>query len=315
MLQQDNNLEDMSWQQWTTASKPKIQGTWNLHNALVQGQTQPVDHFFLFSSEGAVSGQWGQANYNAGNTFLDAFVSYRHSLGLAASTVNIGPIEDIGYLSENTEVLEALRATSTHIMKEPELLDSIELMLKRSRPPRPQPAAASSDQHLSPARFRYVQSSQIAIGLRSLLPIDAPHNRTLWRKDPRMLVYRNLEATADSALLGSAVASSDEALGKFLRDISSNMALLRSTETVELVTREIGKTLLGFLMRSEGELDLEAPLATVGIDSLISIELRNWIRRRLGAEVTVLEIVRAESVRHLGLTVQMKLIEKYQARG
>lgn len=58
MVFQDNNLEDMSWQQWTTVSQPKIQGTWDLHNALIQEQAQPVDQFFLFSSAGAVSGQW-----------------------------------------------------------------------------------------------------------------------------------------------------------------------------------------------------------------------------------------------------------------
>lgn len=296
----------MSWQQWTTASRPKIQGTWNLHNALIREQTQPVDHFFLFSSTGAVSGQWGQANYAAGNTFLDAFVSYRHSLGLAASAVNIGAIEDIGYLSENTEVLESLRATATHIMKEPELLDCIELMLQRSGPPPAQSAGSRSS---------YVQRSQIAIALSSVLPIEAANNRTPWRKDPRMLVYRNMEAAADTISLGSEATSSDEEVYKFLRDIASNMGLLRSAEAAELITREVGKTLVGFLMRNEDELDFEAPLATVGIDSLISIELRNWIRKRLGAEVTVLEIVRAESIKQLGLTVQTKLIEKYQARG
>lgn len=308
----------MSWQQWTTASQPKIQGTWNLHNALVQEQAQPVDHFFLFSSAGAVSGQWGQANYNAGNTFLDAFVSYRHSLGLAASTVNIGAIEDVGYLNENTDILDSLRATGMHIMKEPELLDCIELMLKRSNPPSPGPRPAAGD-----PCFSYVRSSQIAIGMRSRLPIEAPQNRTTWRKDPRMLVYRNLEAAeADSSNnnssalgLGSVATSSsseEEQLSKFLREAASNMSLLHSVEAVDVITRAVGKTLVGFLMRDE--LDFDAPLEKGGIDSLISIELRNWIRRKLGAEVTVLEIVRAKSVRRLGLTVQARLIEKHKAR-
>ena len=78
-----------------------------------------------------MSGHWGQANYNAGNTFLDAFVSYRHSLGLAASTVNIGVMEDVGYLSENLDLLDSLRSTAQYLIKEPQLLDSLELMLKR----------------------------------------------------------------------------------------------------------------------------------------------------------------------------------------
>lgn len=312
----------MSWAQWTAASRPKIQGTWNLHNALLHEQTnQPVDHFLLFSSLGAMTGQWGQANYNAGNTFLDAFVSYRHSLGLAASVVNIGVVGDVGYVSENPSVLDSLRGTGQYIMREPELLDCLELMLKRSGPASSDRTSArgvdSKIQALTrPGTFRYVQSSQLGTGLRSLLPITSPNNRTPWRRDPRMLVYRNIEqgagAGADTAASGDS--ASGEELSRFLRDIASDMALLKSGEAAALLAREVGRTLLGFMMRAEGELDLDAPLGTVGIDSLVSIELKNWIRRRIGAEVTVLEIVRAESLARLGETVQGKLVEKYQAR-
>lgn len=310
----------MSWAQWTAASRPKIQGTWNLHNALLNEQAdQPVDHFLLFSSLGAMTGQWGQANYNAGNTFLDAFVSYRHSLGLAASVVNIGVVGDVGYVSENPSVLDSLRATGQYIMREPELLDCLELVLKRSSPAA-QDSAARRDrggkQPAQPGTFRYVQPSQLGTGLRSLLPITAPNNRTPWRRDPRMLVYRNVEQQGAGAGANTSDPSSaaGEELNKFLRDIASDMALLRSGEAASLLAREVGKTLLGFMMRAEAELDLDAPLGAVGIDSLVSIELRNWTRRRLGVEVSVLEIARAESLARLGETVQGKLVEKYQAR-
>lgn len=302
----------MSWTQWTAASRPKIQGTWNLHNALLHEQAeQPVDHFLLFSSLGAMTGQWGQANHNAGNTFLDAFVSYRHSLGLAASVVNIGVVGYVGYVSENPSVLDSLRATGQYIMREPELLDCLELMLRRSKPAA-HDAAGQRDRDTS----RYVQASQLGTGLRSLLPITAPNNRTPWRRDPRMLVYRNVEQQRAGAGANPAdsASSAGEELSKFLRDISSDMELLKSGEAAGLLAREVCRTLLGFMMRAEGELDLDAPLAAVGIDSLVSIELRNWIRRSLGAEVSVLEIARAESLARLGETVQGKLVEKYQAR-
>lgn len=302
----------MSWAQWAAASRPKIQGTWNLHDALAREQAHhPVDHFLLFSSLGAMTGQWGQANYNAGNTFLDAFVSYRRSLGLAASAVNIGVVGDAGYVSENPAVLDSLRATGQYIMREPELLECLELMLRRSGP-----AARRGRETTTTARpgtFRYAQPSQLGTGLRSLLPIAAPNNRTPWRRDPRMLVYRNVEQGAGVSA-DTTPGDSGEELSRFLRDIASNMALLSSEEAAALLAREVGRTLLGFMMRAEGELDLGAPLGSVGIDSLVSIELRNWIRRRIGAEVTVLEIVRAESLARLGETVQGKLIEKYQAR-
>lgn len=314
----------MSWAQWTAASRPKIQGTWNLHDALLHEQADhPVDNFLLFSSLGAMTGQWGQANYNAGNTFLDAFVSYRHSLGLAASVVNIGVVGDVGYVSENPSVLDSLRATGQYIMREPELLDCLELMLKRSGPTASYGAAArhtsaaatTATTTTRPGTFRYAQTSQLGTGLRSLLPITAPNNRTPWRRDPRMLVYRNVEQGAGGGANATAGdSSSGEELSRFLRDIASNMALLRSEEAAALLAREVGRTLLGFMMRPEGDLDLDAPLGAVGIDSLVSIELKNWIRRRLGAEVTVLEIVRAESLARLGEMVQGRLVEKYQAR-
>lgn len=308
----------MSYAQWTAASRPKIQGTWNLHNALAREQAHhPAEHFLLFSSLGAMTGQWGQANYNAGNTFLDAFVSYRHSLGLAASVVNIGVVGDVGYVSENPAVLDSLRATGQYIMREPELLECMELMLRRSGPGASHngaPARHEQETTARPGTFRYAQPSQLGTGLRSLLPITAPNNRTPWRRDPRMLVYRNVEQGASGAGADAAPGDSGEELSRFLRDISSSMALLKSEEAAALLAREVGRTLLGFMMRAEAELDLDVPLGAVGIDSLVSIELRNWIRRRIGAEVTVLEIVRAESLARLGETVQGKLIEKYQAR-
>ncbi|GJD02486.1 polyketide synthase [Colletotrichum higginsianum] len=320
MVVRDNNLIDMSWDEWVAASQPKIQGTWNLHNAFVREQAQPLDLFFLFSSAGAMSGHWGQANYNAGNTFLDAFVQYRHSLGLPASVLNIGVMGDVGYVSENTTLLDSLRSTSQYVMEESALLECIELMLKRSVVSQEVPAlaAASSggggDNGSGGRHWRYTQRSQMGIGLRSLLPITAPTNRTTWRKDPRFLVYRNLEEAGSGASGAAGALSSDEALAQLLREIGTNMILLRSAETAALLARALRNTLLGFMMRSEDELDLDGSLTSMGIDSMISIELRNWIRRQLGAEVTVLEIARAASLIDLGEIVQKRLVEKYKAQ-
>jgi len=254
-----------------------------------------------------MSGHWGQANYNAGNTFLDAFVSYRHSLGLAASTVNIGVMEDVGYLSENLDLLDSLRSTAQYLIKESQLLDSLELMLKRSRPRIPVDLSPSR----SPQRFRYVQKSQIGIGLRSVLPITSPNNRTTWRNDPRMLVYRNLETNGESS---ESPSSSDQELSRFLKGIGYNMSLLKAPEAVDLLAREIGKTLYGFMMRTEEEMDLSSPLADLGIDSLVSIEMRNWIRQRIGVDFTVLEIIRSANIQELGRAAQLKLVAKFEAR-
>ncbi|KAI8313273.1 Highly reducing polyketide synthase gloL [Colletotrichum sp. SAR11_59] len=134
MVLQDTNITDMTFEQWQTTVDPKVQGTWNLHNSLQQHQSEPLDFFFLFSSLSGLGGQIGQANYAAGNAFLDAFVQYRHSKGLACSVLDIGIMEDIGVLAREQNRLEALRATKQHCLHEQDLLGALELMLRRSQP-------------------------------------------------------------------------------------------------------------------------------------------------------------------------------------
>ncbi|KAF2113891.1 polyketide synthase 1 [Lophiotrema nucula] len=313
MVLQDGNFVDMGWDQWQAAVLPKVQGTWNLHNALLT-QSEPLEQFFLFSSAGAMGGQLGQSNYNSGNTFLDAFVQYRQSLGLAASTVNIGVVEDVGYVNDNPAVLDALRATSQYLLRETELLASVELMLQRS-----DSSNVCRLHDVPPAKTRsprFVNHAQIGTGMRSTLPILADNNRTIWRKDPRMLVYHNIEEGAYAETTATD-GSGDAVFRQFIKEASSNMTVLKNPDTATTLSREIGRTLFRFLLRGEDfdpDTAIEEPLANIGIDSLISIEVRNWIRRTLGIELPVLEIVKSENIRQLGGKAQLKLVEKLEAR-
>jgi hypothetical protein len=59
--------------------------------------------------------------------------------------------------------------------------------------------------------------------------------------------------------------------------------------------------------------ELDLPLASVGIDSLISIEVRNWIRRSIGIDFTVLDICQSDNIRQMGEEAQAKLVKKLEA--
>ena len=197
---------------------------------------------------------------------------------------------------------------SISLNDERNLLDSLQLMTERSSP---QARTSSAPLSSSPMTISFVNRSQAAIGVRSTLPLSAPNNRTIWKKDSRIAVYRNLESQATA----SGTATGKEDLKQFLRDASKNPALLDLLESIDFLAKETGTTLFGFMMMNEEDLDLNVPLASLGVDSLVSFEFRNWFRQKVGAEFTVLEVVNPNSVLHLGEQAAAKLKEKFQARG
>ncbi len=78
----------MDEERFDRAMYPKLCGGMNLHRAF---EHEALDFFILFSSIASVMPSVGQANYAAGNSFLDALAQHRRQLGLPALSVGWGP--------------------------------------------------------------------------------------------------------------------------------------------------------------------------------------------------------------------------------
>ncbi|XP_078355014.1 uncharacterized protein LOC144639605 [Oculina patagonica] len=65
---------------------------------------EPLDIFLLMSSVVTVWGNSVQPSYCAANSFLDALAHQRHSLGLPALSLQLGPVQGAGFLEDKTEV-------------------------------------------------------------------------------------------------------------------------------------------------------------------------------------------------------------------
>lgn len=89
----DGLLINQTEDQFAKVLAPKMLGGWNLHQLT---QSLPLDFFVNFSSIAAIFGGYTQGNYAAANAFLDGLSAYRENIGLAATTINWGPWADIG---------------------------------------------------------------------------------------------------------------------------------------------------------------------------------------------------------------------------
>lgn len=294
MVLRDVGIMNMDAATWTQAVRPKIDGTWNLHRHLPTN----LDFFVLFSSMAGLFGYFGQANYASANTFLDAFVQYRQAHGQAASVVDIGPIDDVGYVARTPGSLSGV-TTNASLVSEQDFLDCLQLAI-----------ASQSGGRRDQQYGLYSNLSQVAQIPRCTLSITDSQNTTIWKRDPRMAIYRNIEKVSTTAGEGEA----SDTVRTFVSSLMAEPGRLDDKSSSELLARAIGACLSKFLMNDDEDIDLSQTLAAIGVDSLVAIELRNWWKQSFGVEVSVLELMNSGSLKQLGELAVDRLRGKYVAR-
>ncbi|KAL4901000.1 hypothetical protein BDW74DRAFT_182333 [Aspergillus multicolor] len=299
MILRDIGVLDMDLETYQAVIQPRVQGTWNLHNALAGHQ---LDFFVLFSSICGMVGYYGQANYAASNSFMDAFVQYRHDRGLAASVLDIGAVDDVGYISRTPAAKDTMLAMSGRLISETDFLEALHLTIARSAM-----APAVKKDFVGTNGIHYHNPSHITQALECRLPIMDPQNNIIWKRDPRMAIYRNIETVAtDSTAATSGMAP-------FLAAVSDSPHQLEEPEAVEFLAGQIRDRVARFLMRRDDEepLDTGLTLSAAGVDSLVAIELRNWWKQNLGVDVSVLELMNGGSIQRIGEMAAKRLHERF----
>jgi hypothetical protein len=260
----------MTYEQYATVIESKVRGAWNFHNALL---SKPLDFFVAISSAAGAVGNRGQAAYSAANTFLNAFVQHRIHLGLPASSLDLTAVSDAGYLAENREAAaEVTKNLGSDTICEAEVLALLEAAID--------------------GRLQKACNGHTITGMR-ITPVPP-----FWTADAK---FKHLRLAAEAAALESA--------GNETVAISFN-AQLKAAQTLEeaqdVVCRGLLNKLPSVLMLEEEDMDVTRSLSNYALDSLVAIEVRNYITREFEANLQVLELLSSGSIETLAKAICLK---------
>ena len=263
---QDVLFEKATIDDWNTVVKARVQGAWNLHHSLLGTE---LDFFVMLASGAGIVGSRGQAAYAASNTFMDAFAEYRSKQGLAASTIDIGIVIDVGYVAEHSAREAEIRSWAHDVINEKELLALIK-------------AAINLDS-------RDAYSRQTITGCKLVPEKDLPW----WSADPRFShIVRSTQITTEDVATKDKKATS-------IRDTLKKQT--HSLAAIQLIIQEaLAGKIASVSMTPREDIELEKPLAAYGMDSLVAVEMRNWIANEMGANISALEFIATSSL--AGLT-------------
>ncbi|PYH44099.1 putative polyketide synthase [Aspergillus saccharolyticus JOP 1030-1] len=283
IIARDSLFDTLTHPDWQVAVDCKTTGTWNLHAVLPRG----MDFFIILASASGLAGIKGQANYNAGNTFEDAFARWRVAQGEKTTALDLGAMVDDGILNEDPNLLSKVLAYGS--------LEGI----TRSE------FYGILDYYCDPARdLGAPHEAQVAIGLgvggSGLLgSVDHAKNPLL---QPLMLAAER-KATASVGAGGDVGAGAGAMSRQRNRErLGAATSMEQAAEVVMQATiYQLGKSLVA--MQDAGAIDRDRPLQMYGVDSLLAIELRNWIVKEFSADVAVFETQGASTLRTLSMLV------------
>ena len=286
MALHDAVLEGMSFEKWNKTLQSKIASSWNLHNLL----PQDLDFFILLSSLTGIYGSLAQANYAAGCTFQDDLARYRtrNKIGKVSVSMDLGWMVDIGIISER----EDYQRNRDHA--------------RDMNPITGENLLAILGQYCDPYRDAITDEDKSQLLVGAVTPVDLRH--------------RGVEiAAVDSLpiLAGFSVASKlgTQGLGATHQAEDTPAFLFQQADSRKARAAVVVEALLERLARAlyipKEDVNPGKPLAEYGVDSLMAVELRNWIRRDFQATVAVFDIVGAgRSIAAVGQLV----VEKSEAQ-
>ncbi|CZR54997.1 related to polyketide synthase [Phialocephala subalpina] len=269
----DAIFENMTYEDWVAATRPKMQGSWNLHELL----PKDLDFFVFLSSSAGVIGARGQANYNAGNGFQDTLAQHRRSKGLAAVSLDLGPVLGAGMVAEDEATLELLRASGFISIREKDFHTLVSTAM----------TGYAEDNYRTPAQVI------VGTGTGGLVKQNQVHD-PYWHREARFSIMREIDLVPDSQDGKSA------SVQEFLSSATS------LSQASEIILEGLVVLLSRSMNMLPADLDTRKPANSYGVDSLVAVGMRNWIFRETGVDVSIFEILSELNIKDMAEGIAKK---------
>ncbi|CZT43607.1 related to polyketide synthase [Rhynchosporium secalis] len=269
----DAIFDNMTYEDWVAVTRPKMQGSWNLHESM----PTDLDFFILLSSSAGAIGARGQANYNSGNAFQDALAHYRRNKGMAGVSLDLGPILGAGMVAEDESTLEMLRAAGFFGIREKDFHIIVSAAM----------TGYTEDDHRTPAQL--ITGTGTGGGVKQN-NVGDPY----WYNEARFSIM---------AKVGLVPSSTDS-------DTLSMQELLSSSTSISEAASTILEGLITLFAKSmnmlPGDLDTRKSASAYGVDSLVAVGTRNWIFRETGVDVSIFQILSENTIAEMADDIAKK---------
>ncbi|KAJ5345682.1 hypothetical protein N7452_003686 [Penicillium brevicompactum] len=282
MQLKDASLNTMTLDDFNAALSPKAQGSWNLHSVL----PQDLDFFVMLSSVCGIMGNMGQGNYAAGNTYQDELARYRSDLGMSTFSIDLGVVTSAGYVAEN---LTSKRNLGSHLsakadgLNEKDIFQALEYCLHPENSPVHHPGA-----------------HQIVLGLDTVEILQPRKSDTEVPAYARHALWTHVRGGSKP----HHDQESNDAQTGLHQDIKESTSdKLKQAESFDaatkLVLNSIQAKLSSMLSIPSADVDSNQKLSDYGVDSLVAVEFRSWMKKDIGADIPVLDIVGSDSIENI----------------
>ncbi|KAI0487101.1 polyketide synthase [Xylaria cf. heliscus] len=273
----DNRFSDMTLAEWRQALNVKVAGSRNLWETLSsRNADESLDFFVMLSSMISTHGNTGQANYGAGNSFQDAYAKYLASRGHNAVTINVPMMSDAGIIATKPGLGEYFLSIGWSHMMTDELIASMDYYCR--------PLGKTGD--VTPEGAHVVPRMWLPSYTKAEGAIQLP-----WQHNP---MFNHMVLHGEQA--GKTAGAKTSSKGTTASSLESARS---QDEAKEIVLEALLEKLTKVLSIDIAELDASRPMHVYGVDSLVAVELRTWMTKVIGSDVSVFEMTGGQRIEQI----------------